>query len=83
MSRQLGQIIAVRENTWMIGIPLGCDPETTARVPSWSRSEPGVLSVRQSKHLCPLVLPHCLHLLFKTSRVARESIILAERCLPE
>ena len=28
MTRKLGQIIAVRENTWMIRIPLGCDPET-------------------------------------------------------
>jgi hypothetical protein len=46
MSRKLGQIIAVRENTRMIGIPLGCDPETEARATSWSRSEPGVLSVR-------------------------------------
>ena len=25
MSRKLGQIIAVRENTWMIRIPIGCD----------------------------------------------------------
>jgi hypothetical protein len=31
MSRKLGQIIAVRENTWMIRIPLGCDPETKQR----------------------------------------------------
>jgi len=31
MSRKLGQIIAVRENTWMIRIPLGCDPETNQR----------------------------------------------------
>jgi len=31
MARKLGQIIAVRENTWMIRIPLGCDPETKER----------------------------------------------------
>ena len=31
MSRKLGQIIAVRENTWMIRIPMGCDPETKQR----------------------------------------------------
>ena len=31
MSRKLGQIIAVRENTWTIRIPLGCDPETKER----------------------------------------------------
>ncbi len=31
MTRKLGQIIAVRENTWMIRIPLGCDPETKQR----------------------------------------------------
>jgi hypothetical protein len=40
-SRKLGQIIAVRENTWMIPIPMGCDPETKARAISWFRSEPG------------------------------------------
>jgi hypothetical protein len=28
MTRKLGQIIAVRENTWMIRIPMGCDPQT-------------------------------------------------------
>jgi hypothetical protein len=31
MSRKLGQIIAVRENTWMIRIPMGCDPHTKQR----------------------------------------------------
>jgi hypothetical protein len=31
MARKLGQIIAVRENTWMVRIPLGCDPETQQR----------------------------------------------------
>jgi len=31
MARKLGQIIAIRENTWMIRIPLGCDPETKQR----------------------------------------------------
>ena len=31
MARKLGQITAVRENTWMIRIPLGCDPETHQR----------------------------------------------------
>ncbi len=31
MSRKLGQIIAVRENTWMIRIPMGCDPQTQQR----------------------------------------------------
>lgn len=31
MSRKLGQIIAVRENTWMIRIPMGCDPRTKQR----------------------------------------------------
>ena len=31
MARKLGQIIAVRENTWMIRIPLGCDPQTLQR----------------------------------------------------
>ena len=31
MSRKLGQIIAVRENTWMIRIPMGCDPPTKQR----------------------------------------------------
>ena len=31
MSRKLGQIIAVRENTWMIRIPMGCDPQTKQR----------------------------------------------------
>ena len=31
MSRKLGQIIAVRENTWMIRIPMGCDPKTKQR----------------------------------------------------
>jgi integrase len=31
MARKLGQIIAIRENTWMIRIPLGCNPETKQR----------------------------------------------------
>jgi integrase len=31
MSRKLGQLIAVRENTWMIRIPMGCDPKTKQR----------------------------------------------------
>src|ERR1700758_3621233 len=31
MSRKLGQIIAARENTWMIRIPMGCDPQTKQR----------------------------------------------------
>jgi integrase len=31
MARKLGQIIAVRENTWMVRIPLGCDPQTQKR----------------------------------------------------
>src|SRR4029077_10322803 len=31
MSRKLGQIIAVRENTWMIRIPMGRDPQTKQR----------------------------------------------------
>ena len=31
MTRKLGQIIAVRENTWMIRIPMGCDPQTKQR----------------------------------------------------
>ena len=31
MSRKLGQIIAVRENTGMIRIPMGCDPQTKQR----------------------------------------------------
>ncbi|MBZ5664207.1 MAG: hypothetical protein LAO30_06340 [Acidobacteriia bacterium] len=31
MARKLGQIIGIRENTWMIRIPLGCDPETKQR----------------------------------------------------
>jgi hypothetical protein len=31
MARKLGQIIAVHDNTWMIRIPLGCDPETKQR----------------------------------------------------
>ena len=31
MSRKLGQIIGVRENTWMIRIPMGCDPQTKQR----------------------------------------------------
>src|SRR5260370_30608766 len=31
MSSKLGQIIAVRENTWMIRIPMGCDPQTKQR----------------------------------------------------
>jgi integrase len=31
MARKLGQIIAVRENTWMIRIPLGCNPQTQQR----------------------------------------------------
>src|SRR5215468_7183525 len=31
MTRKLGQIIAVRENTWMIRIPMGCDPQTKLR----------------------------------------------------
>ena len=31
MSRKLGQIIAIRENTWMIRIPMGCDPQTKQR----------------------------------------------------
>jgi hypothetical protein len=31
MSRKLGQIIVVRENTWMIRIPVGCDPQTKQR----------------------------------------------------
>jgi len=31
MSRKLGQIIAVRENTWMIRIPMGCDFQTKQR----------------------------------------------------
>lgn len=31
MSRKLGQIIAVRENTWMVRIPMGCEPQTEQR----------------------------------------------------
>jgi hypothetical protein len=31
MSHKLGQIIAVRENTWMIRIPMGCDPQIKQR----------------------------------------------------
>jgi hypothetical protein len=31
MTRKLGQIIAVRENTWMIRIPMGCDSQTKQR----------------------------------------------------
>ncbi len=31
MTRKLGQIIAVRENTWVIRIPMGCDPQTKQR----------------------------------------------------
>lgn len=31
MSRKLGRIIAVRDNTWMILIPMGCDPQTKQR----------------------------------------------------
>jgi integrase len=31
MARKLGQVIAVRENTWMVRIPLGCDLETKQR----------------------------------------------------
>jgi len=31
MTRKLGQIVAVRENTWMIRIPIGRDPETKRR----------------------------------------------------
>jgi hypothetical protein len=31
MSRKLGQMIAVRENTWKIRIPMGCDPKTKQR----------------------------------------------------
>lgn len=31
MSRKLGQIIAVREDTWMIRIPMGRDPQTKQR----------------------------------------------------
>jgi len=33
MSRKLGQIIAVRENTWMIRIPMGCEsPNQTTQL---------------------------------------------------
>jgi len=28
MVRKLGQIIALRDNTWLIRIPLGCDPKS-------------------------------------------------------
>ena len=31
MARRLGQIIAVRENTGMVRMPLGCDPQTHKR----------------------------------------------------
>jgi integrase len=31
MARKLGQIIAVRGNTWMVRIPLGRDPQTQKR----------------------------------------------------
>ena len=31
MSRKLGQIISVRENTWMIRVPMGSDPQTKER----------------------------------------------------
>jgi hypothetical protein len=31
MTRKLGQIIAIRENTWMVRIPVGCDPQTKQR----------------------------------------------------
>jgi integrase len=31
MARKIGQIIAVRDRTWMVRIPLGCDPETQKR----------------------------------------------------
>ena len=31
MSRKLGQIIAVHGHTWMIRIPMGCDPQTKQR----------------------------------------------------
>lgn len=47
MSRKLGQIIAVRENTWMIRIPLGCDPQTQQRN-YYNRTVHG--SLRQAQH---------------------------------
>lgn len=31
MSRKLRQIISVRENTWMIRVPMGCDPVSKQR----------------------------------------------------
>ena len=31
MTRKLGLIVAVRENTWMIRIPMGCDPQIKQR----------------------------------------------------
>jgi hypothetical protein len=46
MSRKLGQIIAVRENTWMIRIPMGCDPQTKQRS-YYSRTVHG--SLRQAQ----------------------------------
>ena len=46
MVRKLGQIIAVRENTWMIRIPMGCDPQTRERS-YYSRTVHG--SLRQAQ----------------------------------
>jgi hypothetical protein len=47
MSRKLGQIIAVRENTWMIRIPMGCDPQTKQRS-YYNRTVHGSLRQAQS-----------------------------------
>jgi hypothetical protein len=32
MSRKLGQIIAVRENSWMMRIPMDCDSQQSSAV---------------------------------------------------
>jgi integrase len=46
MSRKLGQIIAIREKTWMIRIPMGCDLQTKQRS-SYNRTVHG--SLRQTQ----------------------------------
>ncbi len=48
MSRKLGQIIAVRENTWMVRIPMGCDLQTKQRS-YYNRTVHG--SLRQAQKL--------------------------------
>ena len=59
MSRKLGQIIVVRENTWMIRVPRGRDPRTKQRS-YYNRTVHGSLRLGDSMWWVHRILPDVL-----------------------